>query len=457
MRDSLDFNANLTGEALDLSHKYQSVLDRLPRTFLVSQMIELQKWPTLFEPEKAYFRELLRQLQDFSASQFGEIFGGLVSFENSTGCQRVAADNPEEFQKRVLERIQRQGQYSRWRSEVEKIFEKLQPLVEHRLYSAHRERRLVVILYGEGMAIERDRLWSRFGKMGVRVPLDLDGATASGAFLGALFTGRREPTRHTPAPTLFHLRRELQNASPLDSWVIEAGDALHALCEKQNDRGEACATGMSYDRLRAYRERLTESIYAKVLSGVRSPLELADYLKTLQVEPREGVTLFFNDNVLSFVRDIFLAGAGTLIINNTFVEWGAVQALKRAQPTLLVARFGVRDKMKPFSSLLLFSRPRPTDQIPILQDPLASFVDAELLAYYIWLKAEQGPPYRANTLYLLLAEGVDEMLAVMPDPGNKPATPLPTASLPDVAATMAHWLEINLPESPGRVIGALVS
>ena len=129
--------------------------------------------------------------------------------------------------------------------------------------------------------------------------------------------------------------------------------------------------------------------------------------------------------------------------------------MKRVEPRLLVARFGVRDKMKPFSSLLLFSKPRPTDQIPIMQDPLGSFVDVELLSYYIWLNAEKGPPYKGRTLYLLLAEGVDEMLAIPPGATKPLATALAPATLPDVAATMARWLGVTLPGSPGRPIETL--
>ena len=30
----------------------------------------------------------------------------------------------------------------------------------------------------------------------------------------------------------------------------------------------------------------------------------------------------------AFVRDVFLTGNGTLFVNNTFVEWAAVQALR---------------------------------------------------------------------------------------------------------------------------------
>src|SRR4029450_12308667 len=124
-----------------------------------------------------------------------------------------------------------------------------------------------------------------------------------------------------------------------------------------------------------------------------------------------------------------LGGNGALLVNNTFVEWSSVQALKRAQPRLLVARFGVRDKMKPFSSLLLFSSPRPTDQVPIVEDPFGSFVDVEQLAYYIWLNAEKGAAYRGKTLYLFLAEGVDEMLALRPHP-TEAADDLPAAPPP---------------------------
>jgi hypothetical protein len=97
--------------------------------------------------------------------------------------------------------------------------------------------------------------------------------------------------------------------------------------------------------------------------------------------------------------------------------------------------------MKPFSSLLLYASPRPTDQIPIVEDPLGSFVDVEQLAYYVWLNAEKSAAYRGKTLYLLLAEGVDEMLAIPPRPPAV-AGDLPAASLPEVSATIAGWLGV---------------
>lgn len=452
----MSFHAKLVGGALDLERQYAAALDRLPRTFLASNLIELEKWTTLFEPERAYIRELLRFLGGLSGVESERVFGRLAGLEAATGCDRLQEGDPKEFQERALRELQRRGQYAAWRAEVQKVFDVIEPQVEAVLYAGARGPRIVLILYGEGIAIEREKLWRRFRASAVSVPLDLTGTESSGPFLEALFTARVSSSSGEAPATLFHLRREMQDASPLDQWIIETGSSLHSLCERTKPSAGPCATGMSYDRLRAYRERLSDTIYSQVRSGVRGPLELAAFLETLQVKPQEGVSLFYDDVVLHFIRDVFLAGAGTLIINNTFVEWGAVQALRRCQPRLLVARFGVRDKMKPFSSLLLFSKPRPTDQIPILQDPLGSFVDVELLSYYIWLNAEKGPPYRENTLYLLLAEGVDELLAVRPSAWPKLSATAARATLPDVAATVAHHLGLDLRRFPGRPIRSLL-
>ena len=115
------------------------------------------------------------------------------------------------------------------------------------------------------------------------------------------------------------------------------------------------------------------------------------------------------------MRDVPLTGNGTLFVNNTFVEWAAAQALRRAQPRLLVARYGVRDKLKPFSSLLLFSQPRTSDVIPLIDDSVGSFIDVEQLAYYVWVHAEKSAAYRNRTLYLFLAENVPDLLAIRSD------------------------------------------
>lgn len=467
----MDLFSKLPPDARDLVASHRDLLDHLPRTFQVSLATELRKWPVFFEPEKAYFRTLIEQIAALSAAQRDAIFSSLAAFEERTGCDRVKTGDPETLEGRLLDYLRVQGQYSEWRHEVAATFDKLEPMIEARLYGSMSEPRLVVMIYGGGIAIERDTLWRRFRQKGTRIPLKLGDADSSGPFIHELFTGCQpaasgaEEASVAPvslsaasAPTLFEVLRESRNFSPFDTWIFEADDRLHRLCQRSDAGADAknCAVGFSYSRLQAYRQTLSHAIYNEVqASGLTGPLQLAAYLKKLDIKPEEHATLYSDYLVRSFVRDLFLEGAGTLIINNTFVEWGAVQAIKRAHPKLVVTRFGVRDKMKPFSSLLLFSKPRATDQIPIMEDPLGSFVDVELLSYYIWLNAENVTPFRGKTLYLLLADGVDEMLAVIPGAGA--AAKLPPATLPDVAATMAEWLRASLPRSTGRPIEQLLS
>jgi hypothetical protein len=435
-------------DAASLLRQHRDLLARLPVTFRAFIGVEAERWPTLFAAEKAYLGALLESLARPTGSALVEEFAGVTRLETEAGCRDVRGSDPRQIQDAAQALLRRKGLLPRWRHEVDEVFRRLQPQIDGRLHPADAPRRLVVILYGQGIAIQRDQLWRRLRGLGPRVPLRLEGAQTSEAFLRALFaTGAKD--------TIFSALRDSAGHGPHDAWIVEAGESLHSLWEAAAGKGPACATSLSYARLRAYREMLARSLYKKVLSGVSGPQELAAYARELDVGLPEGALLHSDEVVRAFIRDVFLSGNGTLMVNNTFVEWASVQALKRAEPRLLVARFGVRDKMKPFSSLLLFSSPRPTDQVPILEDPFGSFIDVEQLCYYVWLNAEKSAAYRKKTLYLVLAEGVDEMLAIRSDAGRDTSV-LPEASLFDVCATMAQWLGASRPPSSGQPITALV-
>jgi hypothetical protein len=311
-----------------------------------------------------------------------------------------------------------------WRSEVDGFFRQVDPALDAQLYPADAPRRLVVQIYGSGIAVQADRLWNRFKGQGVHIPLTLEGHESSEAFLRALFGVGS-------APGLLGV----PNLSTGGTWIIESHETLYQMCDETAGRFQlrpqpvssgspvVSITGLSYDRLREYRDGLMKALYAKIQSGVESPQMFAAYARSLKLAPRPGMLLHSDEVVQAFVRDVLLTGNGTLFVNNTFVEWAAVQALRRAPPRVLVTRFGVRDKLKPFSSLLLFSQPRASDRIPLLEDPVGSFIDVEQLSYYIWLNAEKSPAYRQRTLYLFLAEGIDGMLAIRSDGPSRPSCP----------------------------------
>jgi hypothetical protein len=75
----------------------------------------------------------------------------------------------------------------------------------------------------------------------------------------------------------------------------------------------------------------------------------------------------------------------------------------------------------------------------------------------VWLNAEKTPAYRGKTLYLFLAEGVDEMLAIRSDRPAATASGLPRARLADVYATMAQWLGSPPAGHSGQPIEPLIT
>jgi hypothetical protein len=447
----MQFNATLIGDAAMLARTHGETLSHLPATVHAFILVELQKWPTLFQPEQRYQRALLEYLSRLPKSSLDSATAGVARIEGQAGVNKVTDRHPAGFQDAAQALLRQRGLQVAWRSEVDGLFRTIDPALEAQLYPADAPRRLVVQIYGSGIAVQRDKLWSRFKGAGVRVPLDLGGTKGTEPFLrqllGAQQDGGGMPALLTTAPA----------ASPLDAWLIESHEALHGLFDSGQTTSSAAPTGLSYDRLRPYRDDLTRALNSKIQSGVESPQAFAAYARSLQIAPPAGALLYPADILVAFVRDVLLTGNGTLLLNNTFVEWAAVQAIKRAQPRVLITRFGVRDKLRPFSSMVMFSQPRPSDHLPSVQDPAGSFVDVEQLSYYVWLNAEKTPAYRGKTLYLFLAEGVDEMLAIRSDRSAASASGLPPASLSDVHATMAHWLGSPLAGQAGQPIEAIIS
>jgi len=142
-----------------------------------------------------------------------------------------------------------------------------------------------------------------------------------------------------------------------------------------------------------------------------------------------------------FARAILLSGNGTLLINNTFVEWSTVQAVRRARPSVVIVSFGIRNKIKPFSSLLIYADQDTVSLIPTQMDTLGTHVDLEIFYQYIWQEFEKYAEYRRNTAYLFVGEGMDELLAIAP-----PDFPLLGATKPakldEVFVAMKDWMNL---------------
>jgi hypothetical protein len=451
----MQFDAKLSGDAATLARDHNDVFRRLPATVQAFVIVELQKWPTLFAAERRYQRTLLEHLSQLSPDALLQSARGIARVEAEAGVNRITERDPARFQDLAQAALRKRSLVPDWRREVDLFFQQMDPAIESRLYPPDSPRRLVVQLYGSGIAIQPDRLWRRLKETGVRIPLKAEQSKGADGFLRALFGA---PENGRSGASLFARVTGRPDFDPVDAWIVESHEALHDVVQDADvTRTDGSLTGLSYDRLRPYRDQLMRALYSKIQSGVESPQAFAAYARSLKVVPDARVFFHPADVIQAFVREVLLTGNGTLFVNNTFVEWAAVQALRRAQPRLLVTRYGIRDKLKPFSSLLLFSQARRSDQIPLVEDPVGSFVDVEQLSYYVWLNAEKSPAYRHRTLYLFLAEEAEEMLAIRSDAPLVTRSPIAAAHLADVCATMAQWLGVPAPERAGQPIAPLVS
>jgi len=104
---------------------------------------------------------------------------------------------------------------------------------------------------------------------------------------------------------------------------------------------------------------------------------------------------------------VLTEGAGTQVFSTTFVQWTAREAMRRAQPLTLLARFAPRQRMAPMNELL--------QRNPLTQetDPEGSLVDADMGAFYTWIN-QQRLPGQDESRFLAWYEGHNIAVAIAP-------------------------------------------
>ena len=194
------------------------------------------------------------------------------------------------------------------------------------------------------------------------------------------------------------------------TWVIECTRALSATVESTS------AIEFSWDALDAIRRTFLgrfNAIHRDLHSADRTTDELRKLDISQSLDPRLGRI----PRVREFIRSVLLSGNGSLVFNNSFVQWSASEALRRVQPQALVACFGMRPKLKPFSSMVLFEDQHRSNPTPDRDDPAGSLVDGQMLAQYVHFAAQGVPDYQEHSVTLFARAGQSRVLVV----GGKPA------------------------------------
>jgi hypothetical protein len=406
-----------------------ALLEKLPISFAAFCFDQMKDWDLLFPAERGYFERLFALLGRQSAAGLDALFGPLRDIERAMGVNEKTFPKSQ-FTLEQVDFLNRNPRYPEWRAAVAQVFAKLDPELDAEVTKSGHAR-LVVVVAPSQLPADPDRMWTRLQARGKRI--ELETPKVAEEFLPLLLTGQ---TRSHEAPTIGQLFAAGRHGGPYTSWVVEAGTSLSNL-----GAASPAITAYSYEGLGAYRKRLMREVQ-KIVEAQETPgpRQLSARLKQLKILASEGGVA--KDPILAeFARAILLSGNGTLLINNTFVEWATMQAVRRARPSVALIGFGIRNKVKPFSSLLIYEDQDATNPIPSQMDTLGSYVDLEIFYQYVWQEFQKYAEYRANTAYLFVGDGMEEMLAIAPPDFPLLAAPGPL-KLPDVFAGLKDWLGV---------------
>ncbi len=408
------------------------LFDRLPATFAVYSLDRIKDWKSLFPAERDYFERLFGLLDRSRAASVARLFGPLREVERKmdVGSGIWASRN---FTLEHVDFLQRNPHLAEWREAVAAVFAEIDPLLDEEVARSGHPR-LVAVLSPPELPVGPDRMWTRIRDQGLLVPLRVGPDDALTDYLPLLLTGR---PRLQGAPALFDLHAQQRGRSPFDTWVVEAEDPALRLAQTFDGW-----VGVSYQRLESLRRTLMKEVNELVTADrIPGPRQLGERLQ--RMNPGALRRAAGRDPVMQdFLQSVLLNGNGTLLINNTFVEWTTLQAIRRARPSVVVASFGIRNKVKPFSSLLIYSDQEEASPVPTQADMLGSYVDLEVFYQYIWQECSKYVEYRLNTAYLFAGIGMDALFLIAP-----PDFPLTAREGPqrleDVFHACADWLGVD--------------
>lgn len=407
------------------------LFERLPATFAVYSLDRIKDWNKLFPAEQGYFERLFGLLDRSSSEAVESLFQPLREIERKMDIGGLWST--KKFTLEHVDFLQRSRHLAEWREAVAGVFAKIDPVLDAEVARSGNPR-LVVVVSPVELPMGPDRMWTRLRDRGRLLPLNIGDDARLADYLAKLISGASRATR---APSLFDLYAAQRSRNQFDTWVVEAGDPVLRLAQSIDGW-----VGLSYGRLADLRRVLMREVNELVTQEkIPGPRQLGERLQ--QMNPSALRRAAGRDPVLQdFLQSVLLNGNGTLLVNNTFVEWTTLQAIRRARPSLVLATFGIRNKVKPFSSLLIYSDQEETNPIPTQADMLGTYVDLEVFYQYIWQECGKYAEYRRNTAYLFIGVGMDALFAIGP-----PDFPLFASDEPmrleEVFQGCADWLGLE--------------
>jgi hypothetical protein len=385
----------------------RGVLQRMPLTFLPFVNQQLRQWQFLFPNERQSVQRLLLYVDGLSPADSAALFREVAQIEEKMEVKHWHLSTNEQTIQNSSE-LARSPYFQQWRLAVQAVFD----VADRKALSAQGTQsaihRLILIDIPAALLVRRETAWRRWQGMGTRLDVDVQKGSPRTS-MGLLLDGLENHSNPVSSS-----RSGQQQASAAQVWVLDAGRELVDSILQTEPPGVARShILLSYQRLDSFREN-----FSHAMNSMRKDLSDADavfdHLRDINVLPWCPEEIGSDPAVREFVRSLYLSGNGAVIFGNSFVEWGASEAFRRARPAVLAARFGVRAKPKPFTGVAVFDNPDQVNPAPSVDDEAGSAKDAEILAWYVWLAAKRYPEYQSSTVCLCLAESIAQAYLIAP-------------------------------------------
>lgn len=384
------------------------LIRRLPATFGPALNDQLRQSELLFPAERRQLEAQLKWLSLLPRTEFDRLFAPLLEIESRMELHWDS--RAARLSVRDVGILARSPLYPQWRAEVERVFARIDAAAEQP-GELQRLPRLLVCVLPPGVSFQDQPLWPDLSAEGTWLSLDRPFGQILPQFAAAI------ARRACPAALEEDER----------TWVFECDARLSGL---------AGAAVLSWADLGGLRREFLRRLNA-VHRDLRSVDQTSEDLERIDIGRLVGPAIAANPRLREFVRSLLLSGNGSLVFDNSFVQWGASEAFRRAQPQVLVACFGIRQKLKPFSSVVLFEDQNRSNPAPDEGDPAGSLVDALMLSKYVYLAVQRVVRHPERTLTLMAACDLNRVLVLSP---AKPALPRSPAAEEDLTGFALCWL-----------------